>query len=149
MEESIKVLIFKIGQEFYGADIRQVERILGYEEPTPMPETAEYVLGVINQQNNIIPVISLQEKFKTKGIISESESKIIIAKDSNFKIGILVDSVSEVSDIKPSCIENPPAIISKASMKYLKGLIKLNNKIVILLNLDAILNEDEKKELIV
>lgn len=149
MEENIKVLIFKIGQEFYGADIMQVERILGYEEPTPMPETSKYILGVINQENTIIPVISLQEKFRTRGHISEKESKIIVVKDNNFKVGILVDSVSEVRDIKSSCIENPPAIISGASLKYLKGLIKLNNKIVLLLTLDSILTEDEKMELAV
>ena len=144
-KREMKVLIFSIDGEAYAADIMEVERILGYEVPTRIPESPGFVEGVINYEGSILPVISLSYKFYAKRNIISSESKIIVSKQDKNKIGIIVDIVSEVREISPSDIENPPEIVSGISKRYIKGLIKIKDKIVIILNLKTVLTEEEKK----
>lgn len=145
--KEIKVLIFCINKEYYATDIMEVERILGFEEPTKLPDSPQFVQGVINYEGRILPIISLSDRFGLpKGKI-DSESKIIVAKQDGNKIGIIVDVVSEVKDIDVGRIETPPEIISGISKRYIKGLIKIDDRIIIFLNLATILTEEEKEEI--
>ncbi|WP_368490674.1 chemotaxis protein CheW [Clostridium sp. BJN0013] len=144
-QEEIKVLIFSINEEYYATDIMEIERILGYEETTKLPDSPDFVDGVINYEGNILPVISLTKKFGFSGEEKRDESKIIITKQDGNKIGIIVDVVSEVRDVNVDNIEAPPDIVAGISKRYIKGLIKINDKIIIFLNLSKILTEEEKE----
>jgi purine-binding chemotaxis protein CheW len=141
----IKVVIFSINGENYAADIMEVERILGYEEPTKLPDAPEFVEGVINHEGSILPVISLAKKFSLPFSGIKEDSKIIVAKQASNKIGIIVDLVSEVRDVNSKTIETPPDIAAGISKRYIKGLIKIDKKIIIFLNLGTVLTEEEKK----
>lgn len=141
----IKLLIFSINGERYATDIMEVERILGYEEPTKLPDAPDFVDGVINHEGNILPVISLAKRFNLPFTEIKDESKIIVAKQANNKVGIIVDLVSEVRDVNTKTIETPPDIVTGISKRYIKGLIKIDNKIIIFLNLGTVLTEEEKK----
>lgn len=143
--KEIKVLIFKIGEEYYAADIMEVERILGYEEPTVLPDAPIFVEGVINYQGKILPVISLSKKFNIPEEERKSDAKIIVAKENENKIGVIVDVVSEVKDVNLDKVEEPPEIVAGISKRYIKGLIKIEEKIIIFLNLSTILTEEEKR----
>lgn len=143
--KEIKVLIFSINGEYYATDIMEIERILGYEEPTVLPDSPDFVKGVINYEGNILPIISLAKRFNLHFKEKLDDSKIIVAKQDNTKIGIIVDVVSEVRDINTKIIEPSPDIVSGISKRYIKGLIKLDKKIIIFLNLAAILTDEEKK----
>ncbi len=140
-----KVLIFSINGETYATDIMEVERILGYEPPTKLPDAPDFVEGVINYEGSILPVISLCYKFSGKRNVISNESKIIVSKQAENKIGFIVDVVSEVKDVNNGNIEPPPEIAAGISKRYIKGLIKINEKIIIFLNLKTILTEAEKK----
>lgn len=141
----IKVLIFKINDESYAADIMDVERILGYEETTKIPEAPEFVDGVRNYEGKILPVINLCIKFGIPFEEIKDDAKVIVTKSKNNKIGMLVDSVSEVRDVDSENIEVPPEIVAGISKRYVKGLIKIEDEIIIFLNLNAILTEEEQK----
>ncbi|MFL0197074.1 chemotaxis protein CheW [Clostridium sp. WILCCON 0269] len=143
--KEIKVLIFSINEEYYATDIMEIERILGYEETTKLPDSPDFVDGVINYEGNILPVISLTKKFGFYGEQKNDQSKIIVTKQDGNKIGIIVDVVSEVSDVNTDNIEAPPDIVAGISKRYIKGLIKINDKIIIFLNLSKILTEEEKE----
>lgn len=145
--KALKVLIFCINDEYFATDIMEVERILGYEIPTEIPDSPNFVDGVINYEGTILPVISLAKRFNLKAQEIKSESKIIVAKQQDNKIGIIVDIVSEVKDINQKFIEQAPEVVSKISKRYIKGLIKDDKKIIIFLNLSAILTDDEKRML--
>jgi len=145
VDKEIKVLIFGINDEYYATDIMEVERILGYEEPTKLPDSPSFVEGVINYEGNILPIISLAKRFNLPLNKEIKDSKIIVAKQQNTKVGIIVDVVSEVKDVKVKDIENQPEIAYGISKRYIKGLIKLDKKIIIFLNLSTILTEEEKK----
>lgn len=143
-DKEVKVLIFSINNEYYATDIMEVERILGYEEPTKMPESPQFVEGVINYEGNILPVVSLGSRFNLSYNSAQYDRKIIVAKQSKSKIGIIVDQVSEVKDINRESIETPPEVAAGISKRYLKGLIKIDGKIILFLNLATILTEEEK-----
>lgn len=146
-EKELKVLVFSINDELYATDIMEVERILGYEETTKLPDSPEFVTGVINYEGSILPIVSLAKKFHFNENDNKLNSKIIVAKQGDSKIGIIVDLVSEVRDINENSIEKSPEIVAGISKRYIKGLIKLDQKIVIFLNLATILTEEEKRSL--
>lgn len=141
-----KIIIFGLNGERYAADIKEVERILGYEEPTVLPEAPAFVKGVINHEDKILPIISLSKKFSIGEGTDYETRKIIVVKRKEKKFGIIVDNVYEVRDIDSSTVESAPEITNTAERKYISGLIKLENNIIILLDLEKILSiEDEDK----
>ena len=142
--KEIKILIFDLNGEYYATDILDVERILGYEEPTQMPDVPEFVEGVINHENKILPIINLTKKFKFPNLKMGELSKVIVIKKEDKKFGIVVDNVYEVKDVDYNLFEEAPSITTTISKKFIKGLIKLDEKIVILLNMVEILSEEEE-----
>jgi purine-binding chemotaxis protein CheW len=143
--KELKILIFSINDEYYAADIMEVERILGYEPSTKLPDVPEFVDGVINYEGKVLPVISLAKRFDIENNKITSNSKLIVVKYENGKIGVIVDLVSEVKDVSSDNIEEPPEVVSGISKRYLKGLVKIDNKIIIFLNMAQILSEEEKE----
>ena len=142
--DNSKIIIFELNGERYAADIKEVERILGYEEPTVLPEAPHFVKGVINHEEKILPIISLSRKFNIGEGTNYESKKIIVVKRKEKKFGIIVDNVYEVRDIDGGCVENAPEITNTSERRYISGLIKLKNNIVILLDLEKILSiEDE------
>lgn len=139
-----KILIFDLNNEYYATDILDVERIIGYEKPTKMPDVPNFVEGVINLDNRILPVINLAKKFKFPGFEIGELSKIIVIKKNENRFGIVVDNVYEVKDVDYDLFEEAPHVTTTISKKFVKGLIKLEGKIVILLNMMDILSEEEE-----
>lgn len=142
--DELKVLIFSINGEYYATDIKEVERILGYEETTRLPESPSFVEGLINYEGGILPIISLAKRFGLNNSKRENDSKIIVTRHEQEIYGIIVDVVSEVKNIKNDEIEETPTVVSGISRRYIKGLIKSENRIIIFLNLVNILTEEEK-----
>lgn len=143
----VKLLIFSLNGEKYATNIMDVERILGYETPTELPDSADFVKGVIKYEDGILPILSLSTKFNFGSKEVRPEAKIVVIKEDEFKIGIIVDNVYEVMDVKADLIEKPSTVGVSISQRYMSGLIRLQDKIVILLDIPKILNQDEKDEL--
>lgn len=140
----IKMLIFGLNGEHYATDIKEVERILGYQEPTVLPDAPIFVKGVINYEQSILPIISLSRKFNF-GEDKESENrKIIVVKRKENKFGIIVENVYEVRDVNSDLMEGAPPITTMIDKKYIAGLIKLEDNIVILLDLEKILSSEDE-----
>ena len=145
--ENSKIIIFELNGERYAADIKEVERILGYEEPTVLPEAPLFVKGVINYEEKILPIISLSKKFNIGEGTDYETRKIIVVKREEKKFGIIVDNVYEVRDIGGKIIENAPEITNTSERKYISGLIKLDNNIIILLDLNKILSTNDEENI--
>jgi purine-binding chemotaxis protein CheW len=142
-----KVVVFNIGDEEYAAEINQVERILEFEKITRIPDAPEFLKGVINYQGRIIPVIDLKVRFNLPETSIKEGSKIIIAKHDEGDVGLIIDGVSQVLDVPSGSITPPPDIIAGIVKEYIKAIIKLDKRIVILLDLGRILSFNERKEL--
>lgn len=140
----MKMLIFSLNGEHYATDIKEVERILGYEEPTILPDAPLFVKGVINYEDSILPIISLSRKFNFGDDKESANRKIIVVKREDKKFGIIVENVYEVRDVNSDLLEEAPPITSTIERKYIGGLIKLEDNIVILLDLEKILSSEEE-----
>lgn len=139
-----KILVFGLSNEKYSTNITEVERILGYVEPTILPETPDFVRGVIDYEDSILPIISLSNKFKLGEDKITEATKIIVVKRKKKKFGVIVDNVYEVTDINNKNIAEMPEITNAIERKYISGLIKLDNHIVILLDLDRVLSSEDE-----
>jgi len=150
LAEEFKLLIFRLGEQCFAADIREVERILNYEEPTKIPDSQDFLEGVINYQDGILPVISLAKKFGIYNLENkENNGSIVVARNEDGAIGIIVEAVNEVISMGLDDLEDTPDISSNISKRYVKGIIKDKNKntIILLLNLNELLSKDEKEQI--
>lgn len=134
-------LTFIVDNQLYGIPISDVEQITGMQEITDVPEFPSYAKGVINLRGNIIPIIDIRLRLGKE--IMDNEGKcIIITKTNEAYLGFIVDSVSDVTNIDDNDISNPK-IGSDYVNTYITGIAKLNNKIVLLMNLNKIINLEE------
>lgn len=142
-----KYLTFSLAAEEYGIGILKVKEIIGMLPITSVPRTSEFVKGVINLRGKVIPVIDLRLKFDMKSITYNDRTCIIVveidASDSTVLIGIVVDTVSEVLNIKEDEIEEAPAFGTKLNTRYILGMAKQEGGVKILLNIDKVLSSDE------
>ncbi|NOX33076.1 MAG: purine-binding chemotaxis protein CheW [Deltaproteobacteria bacterium] len=146
-----KYLTFTLKEEEYGIGILKVKEIIGMMPITSVPGTPEFVKGVINLRGKVIPVIDLRLKFSMDSIAYSERTCIIVveidAESGTVFIGIIVDAVSEVLNIKKEEIEESPAFGAKLNMEYILGMAKMGNRVKILLDIDKVLNAQEIKML--
>lgn len=142
--KELKILIFGLNNELYATDIMEVERILGYEISTELPESPGFLDGVIQYEDGVLPIINLANKFKLQSNNISDENKIIVVKRERDKFGVLVDNVSEVININEADIDTPRTVTTLVPQKYIRGLVKKENKIIIMLDLLKILTEEEE-----
>ncbi|ACB08569.1 MULTISPECIES: chemotaxis protein CheW [Thermotoga] len=143
----LKVVTFKLGNQVFGVDIMKVESIVEVEKIVPVPETAEYIEGVMNLRGKIIPVVNLRKKFKMSDMEDKKKAKIIVSMVKDTLVGFLVDDVSEVLTLTESDIEQPPQSLSGKGKKYILGLAKVRDDIVIILNIEEVLTSEELVEI--
>lgn len=144
MSKELKLLVFDLGEQYFAANIMEIERILPYEIPTKLPDSPDFLEGVINYEGKILPVISLARRFNAISSSDTKKSCIIVSRCNDKAIGIIVDTVNEVKSVYEEAIEEAPEISSKISKRYIKGLVKEKDKIIILLGLENVLSDDEK-----
>lgn len=144
-----KYLAFKLEEEIYGIEILKVQEIIGLMKITKLPKAPEYIQGVINLRGKIIPVIQLRAKFRMNEKPPSAKSCIIVVRNSQNSqqsiIGLLVDEVSEVLNVLPEQIEDPPSFGSAIDMEFLHGIGKIGQKVVMLLDIEKVLNTTEIK----
>ena len=138
-----KFLTFILDDEIYGIEILKAREIIGLMDITSVPQTPDYMKGVINLRGKVIPVIDLRMKFSMHEEEHTQETCVIVVEVNNTSIGIIVDSVSEVSDIGGGEIEDPPKFGQNIDTSFIMGLGKVKDKIIILLDIDAVLSSDE------
>jgi purine-binding chemotaxis protein CheW len=142
-----KYLTFKLADEEYGLEILKVREIIGLLPITSLPRTPVFVRGVINLRGKVIPVIDLRQKFGLD-VATDTDQTCIIVVDvaghfGSVQIGILVDSVSEVLDIKGEEIEEPPTFGSSVDTAFILGMAKAKGSVKILLNIEKVLSQAE------
>ena len=138
-----KYLTFVLSDEEYGIEILKVREIIGLMDITSVPQTPNYMKGVINLRGKVIPVIDLRLKFSMPEQEHTQETCTIVVEVGNTLIGIIVDSVSEVSDIGSKEIEETPQLGQDIDTNFIMGMGKLKEKLIILLDIDKVLSADE------
>ena len=142
-----KYLTFRIGREEYGIEIRYVTEIIGIQKITDLPDTPEFVKGVINLRGKVIPVIDVRIRFELSEREYDERTCIIVVNINSTSVGLIVDSVSEVLDIAADDIENPPKVNKGGGSRYIQGLGKVGESVKIILNIHRLLFEEEMDQI--
>lgn len=145
----LQVVTFNLGKEEFAVPILQIQEINRLVEITRVPKSPNFVEGVINLRGKVIPVLDLRKRFG----LQESElgkfARIVVVNMDGRMVGLIVDSVSEVLRLSESGVEPPPPIVAGVESEYIRGLGKIDGRLLILLDLSKILTSDEHRELAV
>ena len=141
-------LSFTLGGEDYGVDILRVQEIRGWEELRPLPDTPDYVKGVLDLRGTIVPIIDLRIRMNMENVEYHPTTVIIVlsvmSEDGNsLQVGAVVDAVSDVLDVKADEIKKAPSIASKINDRYLRGMVSRDDRMVVLLDVDLLFKSNE------
>ncbi|MBP6177748.1 MAG: chemotaxis protein CheW [Anaerolineales bacterium] len=142
-----QLVVFELANEFYGINIALVESIIKVQAITQLPQTPNYVKGVTNLRGSVLPVIDLRTRFALETKEDTRQTRIIIVTMGSVKVGVVVDGVSEVLRISDESIEPLPPLVNSVDSAFLKGIVRLENRLIILLELSKVLNLEEQKSL--
>lgn len=143
----VKVIVFQLKDEEYGVEIEQVRSIERVLHITRVPRTPDFVKGVINLRGVVTPIIDLRKRFGIDEAEHTDSTRIIIVTVDNMDVGLIVDSANDVIDIPAGTVEPPPEVVGGMEADYIRGVAKLERRLLILLNLDKVLSQEELEEI--
>jgi len=147
-DELLQLVTFSIGEEEFGVEILKVQEIIRTMEITKVPRAQDFVEGVINLRGKVIPIIDLRRRFGLESKTHDKHTRLIVIDIRNMIVGFVVDSVSEVLRIPASTVEPPPDVVAGLeSADYLSGVGKLQDRLLMLLNLDKLLSNEDMQAL--
>jgi purine-binding chemotaxis protein CheW len=136
-------LTFRLGSEDYGIEIRYVREIVGMQKVTEVPDMPGFVKGVVNLRGQVIPVIDMRLRFHMIAKDYDERTCIVVVSISGSQVGLVVDTVNEVRNIDPSHVSPPPKAAGADSARYIHGMGKVGDSVVILLEGTKLLQENE------
>lgn len=142
-----QLVVFNLANEDYGVDITSVESIIKMQAITSIPQAPSVVEGITNLRGMVLPVINLRKRFGLQEGSDDKNTRIIVSQMNGLKVGMIVDGVSEVLRIQDQLIEPTPPMVSTVDTAFITGIIKLEGRLVILLDLARVLNVEEQGEL--
>lgn len=143
MAKDLHIVGFRVGSETFAVPISLVHEIVRVPEITAVPDSPEFIEGVINLRGRIIPVIDLRKRFGEKLITPHKKNRIMVAEIEGKKVGLIVDAASEVLKIPPSEVEPPPNVFEESEVNYVTGVGKFNGRLIIMVELAKILQRGE------
>lgn len=141
--ELLQLVSFHIGGEQFGLDILRVQEIIRIQELTRVPNSPPFVDGVINLRGKVIPVIALRKRFGLEELAHGKQTRIVVIEVRGTVLGFIVDSVSEVLRIPADTVEPPPRL-GKVEREYVSGVGKLDDCLLILLDVDRLMDDSEQ-----
>ncbi len=146
-DELLQLVTFSIGVEEFGVDILKVQEIIRTMEITKVPRAQDFVEGVINLRGKVIPIIDLRRRFGLDSKGHDKHTRIIVIEINNMIVGFVVDSVSEVLRVPAGTVEPPPPVVAGVESEYISGVGKLQDRLLILLDLDKLLSNEDMEAL--
>ena len=141
--ELLQLVSFHLSGEEFGLDILQVQEIIRMMDMTRVPNSPEFVEGVINLRGKVIPVIGLRKRFGLEDRPHDTQTRIVVVEVNGTVVGFVVDSVSEVLRIPADTVEPPPRLI-KVDREYVSGVGKLDNRLLLMLDVNRLMSDTEQ-----
>lgn len=141
--DDIQVVTFRVGAQEFALDILQIERILRYTPPAPLPKSPPFLEGVVQYESGAVPVVDLRKRFELEAPIRE-ETRLMVLDLEDQRIGILVDEVREVLRVDSTTISAPGPIVSGLAAAYIAGIITRPARTIIILNARRLLSSTER-----
>lgn len=146
--EDQQYLTFNLADEYYGVDILKVQEIKGYTTVTRIPNTPDYLKGVLNLRGTIVPIVDLRMKFGMGTTDPTPFTVMVVVNVRNRIMGFMVDAVSDVLDLNAKNIQPPPELGSAVDITFVAGIGNANDRLVTLLDIDRVLTEEEVKRVV-
>ena len=146
-----QLVVFGLGKEEFGIDISRVREIVRMQDITSIPQSMDFVEGIVNLRGQIVPIVDLCKRFVVadRSDSDDGDRRIIVVNIGEQNIGILVDGVSEILRVPDESIEaTPPIVSSGVSSEFIKGVAKVDSRLIIFLDLDRIFSDEEHKVLL-
>lgn len=142
--QTMKFIIFKLNNQSFGVNVQQVISIERLTPLTKVPGTADFIKGIMQLRGEITPVLDLKERLSMEqGVAATEDNRIIMINVNDIQIGLVVDEATEVMDIDSSAIEPPSEFIRGVEQEYIKGIAKIDQRLLILLDLEKVVNPSE------
>lgn len=142
MSEKRQFISFTLGQEEYGVDIMSIREIKAWTPATPLPEAPAHVLGVIDLRGTIVPIVDLRARFHSGTTRPTATHVVIVVAIGSLMVGLLADAVADIVTVATEDIQPVPAIDHSSRQRYLAGLVTVEGRMVVLLDLDRLLESD-------
>jgi|SRR5882724_5005638 len=142
-EELLQLVSFRVEDEEFGLEILRVQEIIRVQQLTRVPASPDFIEGVINLRGRVIPVISLRKRFGLGSTPLDKQTRIIVVEVNGAVLGFMVDAVSEVLRLPTNTVEPAPRL-GRVEREYVRGVGKLDNRLLILLDIDLLMSEAEE-----
>lgn len=142
-----QLVVFRMSDSEFGLDIRHVREVIRVPEMTRMPRTPAFVVGIINLRGRILPVLDLKKRFNLPPVETGPETRVMIVEWRGQALGFLVDRVHEVVKVPASAVAQPADLVLAVAGQYLEGIVESRDRLIILLDLDRILDQQEIRNL--
>ena len=142
-----QAVVFSLAGELYGLDISRIQGIIRVPDVTRVPRAPQFVEGVINLRGEIVPIVNLRERFGRPEQDHTADTRIINVEMGDELVGLIVDAVEEVLNISADAIVPTPELVTSAESPYLRGIAKIGDRLVTLLDLDKVLSLGEQASL--
>ncbi len=144
--DDMQVVTFRVGPQEFALDISQVERILRYERPSPLPNAPDFLEGVVRYDGGAIPVVDLRKRLEVDATIGD-ETRLMVLNLDGQRIGMLVDQVREVTRVDSTTIAAPPPMVRGLAAAYISGILTRGERAVVMLNAHRLLSSTERQAL--
>ncbi len=137
-----RIAIAIVGREEFGIEIEKIVEILKKQKVFQLPNLPSFLAGVINLRGEIIPVVDLRRRFGLEG--NSGKERIVVIRFGKEKVGLFVDDIKEIINIEPNDITAPPSIFKGLKTEYMKGIGRIGERVIVILNIDSILTAEEQ-----
>ncbi len=143
--QELKIIVFQLKEKEYAIPVEQVRSIEKVQHITRVPGVSSYIKGVINLRGLVTPIVDLRNRFGLEESDYSDHTRIIIAVIGDVEVGLVVDAANDVLDISRDVIEPPPEIVGGKETEYINGVVKIEKRLLILLDLEKVMNGEQIK----
>lgn len=140
-------VVFKLDKEEYGIDIMNVKEIGPYQEPVKVPNTPNFIEGIVNYRGDVIPIVNLKKRFNLNELNVNKNTRVIVINIKTKQVGFVVDEASQTVRFEEKDIEMAPDIISNVDSDYITGVGKKDDRLILLIDLEKVLTDTEKQKI--
>jgi purine-binding chemotaxis protein CheW len=141
---TIQIVTFRLGDDLFAAEIHAVERVLRYREPTSIPDVPDWIAGVVEYEGRVVPVIDLRRRFSLPSAALPAEARLIVLASGGDWVAATVDGVLDVRAVEAAGIAPPPPLVRGLAAEFLHGLVKRDDRLVLLLDIAHLLSATDR-----
>lgn len=142
--DAMKLVTFRLGQDLFAAEISVVERVLRYSVPAAVPDAPAWIAGVMEHRDKVIPVVDLRRRIELDAATITPATRILVLTTTAGLVGAIVDSVIEVAGVPATSITPPPPLFRGLAAQFIRGIAKVGEQLVVVLDVDRVLSSDDR-----